>query len=324
MERTLIAIVGGCASLSGIGQNLVPNPGFELPEDSCSWQCCFNIGSRPLHWYSWTNSPEHFSICAGDAGGNDSLVSVPQNGWSYQQPSTGGSYIGAYAYDGYAAEYREYVGAQLLEPLVPGCAYQLRFRTNPAHGGNYWMYEGGVCDNVGMLLTTTSNAWTGTSGPLFGFRNFAHLRTLTPVEDTLGWTLVEGTIVADSAYMYVVLGNFFTDALTSGYPLGSTSTDIAYYLYDEVEVLPVDADCHGLGLGEMYTTEPVIELLPSSFRVTARERLKATLHDGTGRTCSQIEDLDGVVEMEFPSSPGLYVLLVEARDRTFIRKFVLP
>jgi hypothetical protein len=86
--------------------NLVPNWSFEIPEDSCSWQCCFNVGSRPLHWFSWMNSPDHFSACAGGSGGDDSLMTVPQNGWSYQLPWDGEAYVGVYAYDGYPAEYR--------------------------------------------------------------------------------------------------------------------------------------------------------------------------------------------------------------------------
>lgn len=304
--------------------NLVPNWSFETPEDSCSWQCCFNVGSRPLHWFSWMNSPEHFNACAGGSGGNDSLVSVPQNGWSFQFPWDGEAYVGVYAYDGYPSEYREYVGAQLLEPLVPGCAYQLRFRTNPAYGGTYWLFEGGVCDNVGMLLTTTSNAWQGISGPPFGFRNFAHLRTQNPVADTLAWTLVEGTIVADSAYTHLVLGNFFTDALTRGYPNGSSTTDIAFYLIDGVEVVPVDAACHVLGLGELVPFAPTVEILPASVRVRWHGRVEVSVHDALGRAYASVSNGADIVEIPFSGSAGLYVLRVESDGKSFVQKFVLP
>lgn len=321
----LLGCLGFVASLRCEAQiNLVPNWSFETPEDSCSWQCCFNVGSRPMHWFSWMNSPDHFSACAGGSGGDDSLMAVPQNGWGYQLPWDGEAYVGVYAYDGYPSEYREYVGAQLLEPLVPGCAYHLRFRTNPAYGGNYWLFDGGVSNNMGMLLTTTSNAWQGTSGPPFGFRNFAHLRTPIPVEDTLAWTLVEGTIVADSAYEHLVLGNFFTDALTSGYPNGSSTTDIAFYLIDAVEVVPVDAACHVLGVEEMGSFSPTVEILPTSVRVRWYGSIQASVHDAVGRRCAFVSDGADIVEIPFSGSAGLYVLRVESEGRSFVQKFVLP
>ncbi|MEZ4756146.1 MAG: T9SS type A sorting domain-containing protein [Flavobacteriales bacterium] len=304
--------------------NLVPNWSFETPEDSCSWQCCFNVGSRPLHWFSWMNSPDHFSACAGGSGGDDSLMAVPQNGWTYQYPWHGEAYAGFYCYDGVPSDYREYLGAELLEPLVPGCAYHLRFRINPAFGGTYWLYEGGVCNNVGMLLTTTSNAWPGISGPPFGFRNFAHLRTTTPVEDTVAWTLVEGTITADSAYAFLVVGNFFTDALTVAYPNGSSWTDLAYYLVDGVEVVPVDAACHVLGVGELVPFVPTLELLPSGVRVRWHGSMEVSVHDALGRACASVSNGADIVEIPLSVSPGLYVLRVESNGRSFVQKFVLP
>lgn len=304
--------------------NLVPNPGFELPEDSCSWQCCFNVGSRPLHWYSWMNSPDHFNACAGGDGGYDSLVSVPHNGWSFQYPWEGDAYAGVRTYDG-GEDYREYMGAALLEPLVPGCSYQLRFRTNPAYGGTYWLPNGGgVCNNVGMLLITVSNAWPGISGPPFEFRNFAHLRTTVPVVDTVAWTLVEGTIVADSAYAYVVLGNFFTDALTNGYANGGSWTDITYYLFDGVEVVPLDVGCHGTGLADLEQGGPKVDLGNGVVTVRWDAPIQVTVSDPIGRMCQRVSGETGSAQVQLPTGKGLYVLQVESKGRSFVQKFVWP
>ena len=317
-----------CAALRCEAQNLVPNPGFEIPEDSCSWQCCFNVGSRPLHWFSWMNSPEHFNACAGGAGGYDSLVAVPHNGWTYQSPWDGDAYAGVRTYDG-GEDYREYMGAQLIEPLVPGCTYQLRFRTNPAYGGNYWLIDGGTaCDNVGLLLTTTSNAWPGTTGQAFGYRNFAHLRTTVPVADTLAWTLVEGTIVADSAYAYVVLGNFYPDSLTNAIPIGNPVpwTGITYYLFDGVEVVPVDTQCHGVGVQELEAGKPMVEVLPEAVRINWQGggEVHASLIDPLGRLCHSGSDGSGIVQLPLPEGSGLYILHVERNGRSYVQKFVLP
>ena len=222
------------ATLRCGAQNLVPNPSFELT-DTCPYTFGFQEGDRPLHWFSWFYSPDYFNACANDLQSVDTLVGVPLNGWSYQYAWEGNAYIGLYAFDGYPDEYREYAGVELIEPLEVGCTYQLRFRINPAYGGSYWLIDGGgACDNIGMLFTTASNAWYTTTGPLFPCRNYAHLRTTVPVTDTLNWTMVEGTMVADSAYSHLVLGNFYPDSLTNGFAIGNSWTDITYYLVDGV------------------------------------------------------------------------------------------
>lgn len=135
--------------------NLAPNPGFEDLEE-CPSTIGFQLGDRPYHWHSWLNSPDYFHACA-----QDTLVGVPGNGWTFQHAWDGDAYVGVYAYDGSMQDYREYVGAELIEPLVPGCTYRLRFRAAPAYNGSYWLTNGGgACNNLGMLFTMASNAWT--------------------------------------------------------------------------------------------------------------------------------------------------------------------
>jgi len=270
------------------------------------------------------NSPDHFSAVAGRSGGDDSLVAVPRNGWSFQYPWDGQAYTGVRTYDG-GGDYREYLGAALLEPLVPGCTYLLRFRTNPAYGGTYWLINGGgACNNVGMLLTTTSNAWPDISGPPFAFRNFAHLRTTEPVADTLAWTVVEGTFVADSAYTHVVLGNFFTDALTTGFANGNSWTDITFYLFDGVEVVPVDAGCHGTNVEEQNAHQPKVELLDHAIQVQWGAALEVEVVDAVGRVCHRATSSQRSLRVPVAQQGGLYVLRVFSEGRSFVRIFVLP
>ena len=306
--------------------NLVPNPSFEL-QDTCPYTVGFQEGDRPLHWFSWYNSPEYFNACAGTLQSIDTLVDVPQNAWTYQYAWEGNAYVGMYAYDGVSDEYREYVGAELLEPLVVGCDYRIRFRANPAFDGNYALPDGGgACNNIGLLFTTGSNAWNGVTGPAFGFRNDAHVFTSSVIDDTLAWTLVEGIFTADSSYGYVVLGNFFTDALTIGYPNAGSWTDISYYLIDSVSVTPVDATCHGVGLPE----EPLIDMPKLSWSEQGvaiswkRERFAACITDVTGRRLGpDVISGGGEVLVTLPSTAGAYVLRLKCGEQTFVVKFVL-
>lgn len=327
---TCFGLVLGClgfmAALRCEAQiNLVPNPGFELL-DTCPYTIGFQPGDRPLYWRSWLNSPDYFHACAGQTNGPDSLVDVPLNGWTYQYPWDGDAYVGLYAYDGYSDEYREYVGVELIEPLQVGCTYQLRFRINPAYDGNYWLVNGGgACDNTGMLFTMGSNAWSTLTGPPFAYRNYAHLRCAYPVEDTLAWTEVEGTFTADSAYSYLVLGNFFPDSLTDGHPIGDSWTDITYYLIDGVEVVPITSGCHGVGTMEGSRREPVLWYNGARITVEAPgSAYHVVLSDALGRQVAEgLSTAGGSVVLDAPKIPGLYLVAVFAGGHRSVLKFVV-
>ncbi len=308
-------------------QNLVPNPSFEEREGDCdSLQCCFNVGSRPLHWYSWLNSPDYFNACVPGLG-LDSLVDVPQNGWSFQYPWDGDAYVGMVAYYG-GESYREYVGTELNDPMQIGCTYQLRFRTSPANNGNYWLISGSTaCNNLGMLFTTHSNAWYGITGPDFPFRNYAHLRTTLPVTDTTAWTLVEGTFVADSTYQYLVLGNFFPDSLTTAIQLDDADPwyGVSYYLIDGVEVVPLDQGCNGLGLQENRSDEgPDIQWADGRIQIRwYGEGYSAEVMDALGRDVGRLHSSGAWMDMPQPSVGGMYYLRLQGKGKQHVVKFVV-
>jgi hypothetical protein len=232
-----------------------------------------------------------------------------------------------YAYDGGTDEYREYIGVQLIEPLQVGCTYRLRFRLNPAYGGNYWLIDGGgACNNMGMLFTMETNEWSGTSGPPFPYRNFAHLRSADPVVDTLAWTLVEGEFVADSAYRYLVLGNFYADSLTNGFAIGDSWTDITYYLVDGVEVLPITAGCNGVGIDDPSVGGPLLQWVGNE--VSAHWSFgpfSVRIVDAIGRlVAEERSSIGATITLTAPSAKGFYSVQVSTRERSFAQKFVLP
>lgn len=224
-------------------QNLVPNPSFEQVE-TCPYAIGFQHGDRPRDWFSWNQSPDYFNACAQPVNGADTMVGVPLNGWAYQSAWDGEAYVGVYAF-GTAETYREYVGAQLVCPLVVGQTYNVSFRANLARNGTTWN-SGGACNNLGVLFTMASNAWTApstsTPGPAFSFRNHAHVYSQQIISDTADWVLVSGSFVADSAYRHIVLGNFFQNTLTDTVP-SEIGYVLAYYLIDSVSVTGGPADC---------------------------------------------------------------------------------
>ena len=242
LARTVAVCLLGMALLRCEAQNLVPNPSFEVT-DTCPYTAAFNVGDRPLFWNRWDQSPDYFHACAGDLGGADTLVDVPWNGFTWQYAHDGDAYVGMTCFE--PNDFREHVGAPLLESLVVGQTYNVSFWVNLATEGNYWETRW-ACNNQGVLFTMDEHIWSGNtgSGPEFIPRNYAHVNHPTIITDTANWTLVSGSFVADSAYRYIVLGNFFDDVhtdtirFTPGLPSWG-----AYYLYDAICVSPIPGEC---------------------------------------------------------------------------------
>jgi hypothetical protein len=242
----IAALIGCLIAFSCVlicsGQNLVPNPSFELT-DTCPNTCCFPPGDRPLHWNRWDQSPDYFNACAGDLGGIDTLMDVPQNGFTWQYAHDGEAYVGMTCYE--PNDFREHVGALLLEPLVVGQTYYVSYWVNLATEGLYWETRW-ACNNQGLLFTMDEHLWSGQTGsvPEFVPRNYAHVNNSFVITDSANWTLVSGNFVADSAYRYIVLGNFFNDAMTDTVHLNpSLPSWAAYYLYDDICVSPTPGHC---------------------------------------------------------------------------------
>lgn len=249
--NTLVLRVAAAALCTALGlllalprceaQNLVPNPSFEVM-DSCPVSIGFNDGARPQFWNRWDQSPEYFHACAGGLGGVDTLWDVPWNGFTWQYAHDGDAYVGMGLYTD--DDFRELVGAPLIEPLVVGQTYHVSYWVNLATEGNYWETRW-ACNNQGVLFTMDEHIWSGQTGalPEFATRNYAQVNNPTIITDTAGWTLLSGSFVADSAYQYIVLGNFFSDALTDTLHFTSGLSAAAYYLYDAICVSPMPGEC---------------------------------------------------------------------------------
>jgi hypothetical protein len=308
-------------------QNLVPNASFE-ENTACPVTIGFQGFSKPLHWEKWNGSPEYFQYCAGSLGGVDTLIRVPLNGMGFQYAMHGDAYVGMLAFGtaGGGVNAREYVGCQLLEPLEVGESYDLSFFANVAFGGTYWSPTR-ACNNMGMLFTMQPNIWTGLNGPLFTLRNYAHLHSTAIISDTANWTLVSGSFVADSTYQYLVIGNFFTNALTDTLHLAPNNELGAYYFVDGVCVRKTGQVCEfATGIVEptaeapFLWPNPVFELL----QVNAAAGTAWQVFDATGRFMAA-----GVCTMELlvlsvqQWAPGEYVLRLQGEAMRHVRFVVM-
>jgi hypothetical protein len=193
-------------------------------------------------WLNFNNSPDYFNGCS-------SLnVDVPNNWAGNQIPASGDAYVGVYTC-GNGDNYREYLGAQLISPLIVGQTYYVSFLVS--RGDNYSLFSYDS-NNQGALFT---NMQYSSSSPL-ATGNVAHVYASLIVSDSINWIRIFGSYLADSAYNYIALGNFFNDSNTSTTGSGS---QYAYYYYDNI---CVSTDSLYASSYEWTSiTEPVLESL---------------------------------------------------------------
>ncbi|MBV6461600.1 MAG: hypothetical protein HJHJAOHD_01730 [Flavobacteriales bacterium] len=198
-------------------QNLVPNPSFE---DTVS--CPIGPGeiNKSIGWLSFNGTPDYMHGCNGFSMG------VPSNWGGYQQPYSGNAYAAILTYTSSFVNGREHIGCQLSSPLNIGTKYFLSFQVSLSMGG---AADGNCASNkIGAMFASV---------PYFGAElvtNFPPIYTDSIIKDTLGWTQVFGSFIADSTYNFVIFGNFFDDINTDTAKFYNTFSDVAYYYIDNI------------------------------------------------------------------------------------------
>jgi len=226
--HSILAMWLACCSLSSFSQtNLVPNPSFEA-----STSCPSTLDQMSLSngWSSFCPSTDYYHAC------NTNFVGVPLNGVGYQAAASGVAYAGFQAYDinGFA---REIVGSQLSQNLVKGLKYYVSIKVSLAEFDVInKQYQ--PCNKVGVKFSTIPYSLTNCP-PI---NNFAHVYTNTIISDTMNWTSIKGSFIADSNYKYIMIGNFFDDANTD--TIYRTNGIKSYFFLDDICVSTDSLTCY--------------------------------------------------------------------------------
>lgn len=210
------------SSLLSAQINLVPNWSFEDTVSCPTGQTQINMATG---WSSYKQTPDYFNNC------NNGQVGNPINFAGYQYPKTGNAYSGFATYAKFTSEYREILGIQLLQSLNIGQQYYVSFYVNwTSHslGNNINVST----NKIGARFTTVPYT---TLSPV-SIDNYSQVYTDSVISDTLNWTLISGFFTADSAYQYLSIGNFFTDAATTNI-LWDSIAAISYYYVDDITVV---------------------------------------------------------------------------------------
>jgi len=329
MKKLLLLLI---IFYSGIAQaqNLVNNYSFE---DTIA---CPYIATQIYYSTGWNQygngTPDYYNSCAPNGPGN--YVSVPQNGYGFQYPATGNAYGGIFTFVSILPNYREYFGRQLVLPLTIGQNYYISFKANLANIDTTTVESCNCATNkLGILFTTSQyqyDCWNPT------FRNFAHIHTNNIITDTLNWTTISGSFTADSAYAYIVIGNFFSDANTDTTILKGTKC-VSYYYIDDIclSTEPFVCDTE-IGLNESFLNNTV-EVIPNPFSASAL--IKFNLHninqnndnwikiyDIIGREVNNTSIVEKTEEIRIKRGNlqnGIYLLRIKLNNQIFNKKIII-
>lgn len=304
-----------CADLSA-QNNLVLNGSFE------EYDTCVTTPLVVSHWREspYQLTPDYFNICKPFAGGRG----VPHNGFGYQYPFQGNAYIGFVTQvteDNIIL--REYAETTLIDTLAVGAIYKGRFYVNRAEN-NLSSIPESACNRIGIKLSTVSYA-----NPLFNFdqasiNNISQVYTNDIITDTSKWVKVEGTFIADSAYTYLNIGNFFKSDSISHIPATYSGCCMNfYYFVDSISLTLVSYN----GLEESKINNEII-LYPNpgtnNFNIQKGEGYLLSVYDVLGKELftQQLKNYNEQIDMSKYSKGLYFIKLNKVGKETYIEKFI--
>ena len=208
-------------------QNLVPNPSFEIYTNPPDGECEINLATG---WSSFGWTPDYYnSTSNGD-------YKVPQNISGFQYAHTGNAYAGIGVYE-MGSTARENIGIELIEPLKINNKYFVSFYVSLADSVTCY-----AINKLGALFSTISYSLPASycqTNPYFSLLqplNYAQIFDTTIIADKLNWTKISGSFIADSAYKYIAIGNFFDNSHISFIKVDPFCKycGCAYYYVDDV------------------------------------------------------------------------------------------
>lgn len=231
------------------GGNLIPNPGFELTTPFCNTMLPMNdrqvIYTDQAGVQSWVGmvpappggidptggSPDYFSPCANFYP--DALVC-----------SSDEAAVGIFTYEHLLPtdpQYREYIQAQLLSPLVAGHTYCFSVTVVTPRWFDFGDQFGAWFYNTGPVTQAMNGGDT-----FFGAGSIinAHPQIQNPPGNYIDTTcqIITGTFCAQGGESWIMLGNFTDDAGTHYLPGGNTINGACYLAMDNLSLYEVCRD----------------------------------------------------------------------------------
>jgi hypothetical protein len=299
-------------------QNLVPNPNFEQ-FSVCPFSCC-QI-SYCTSWNSYRESPDYFNNCS-----TSSDYSPPNCYYGFQYPHSGNAYVGISPFHSLSQDYRELIGSPLNSLLIVGQKYYITLFVNLS--GNIFWGATIATNKIGVKFSSVPYSYSNPA-PI---NNFAHITCNDIISDTVKWTQINGSFVADSAYSYIIIGNFFTDSFTDTIDLSSINNKYAYYYIDDVCVSTDSLYCENwTGITQSENGKENITIYPNpcinqinvQFNKIQYEPATLSLLDITGKVIIQAKTEGNEFAFNTAMLPaGLYLVKMETGNTVALQKVV--
>jgi hypothetical protein len=214
--------------------NYISNGGFEN-----NYSCNFpNLISSSKFWLSIDSSSyagDYFNSCSG-------LANVPVNGYGYQKPKSGNAYAlnTLYCMTSQCMSNnvrRGYLKNRLKQNLMSGKTYCAKFYINVSDNSTYGIDAIGIYFGNGTIDTITK-----CTIPLYYISPQVQNTNSNVIIDTMTWTLITGTFVANGSEKYALIGNFKNDAAVTSSLVNSTNLPAVFsnILYDDVSCIALD------------------------------------------------------------------------------------
>lgn len=213
-------------------QNLIKNPSFE---DFVS--CPMKLGSFNTdvqHWSTPTEgSSDYFNGCS-------KVMGTPKNFNGSQPSDFGVGYAGLYLYA--PNDYREYLQAELSQPLVKGKKYRVSFYVSLAERSDFAIKEFGVLFSKDKMQFEGKNELSAKKryskkGNSFNYMEIGYSNFY---DDTNDWVLVYTQFEARGNERFMTIGNFKNNPRTRLFKTKRNAKQGAYYYVDMVLVENVE------------------------------------------------------------------------------------
>ena len=217
-------------------QNLVPNPGFEsintFPSvygEWCATQNWYNLNGDCPHNGGF-GTPDFFHTMG------EGFLSLPNTGLCTINPHSGEAIMGIVAWAESIPNFREYLFATLEEPLEIGATYHVSFHYS--NGESNLEYGGYGTDGIGILFSMDTLVQVSDE-PL---NLMPQLQVEAPLYSNT-WKKVSFEFVADAAYPYFTIGNFFDDNESTIEQFQIINLEAAFYYLDDFCIAKDSMDC---------------------------------------------------------------------------------
>ncbi len=220
------------ASIYSIAQiNLVQNPSFET-YSSCptsNFQIKLATGWDTLKAGGGA-SPSYYNSCD-----LTNSYSMPYNNQSFQYAHSGSGYSIIVMYYNLQPNAREYLQNKLIKKLISNKLYCVTFYINLTNYSTCGIDQIGAYFDDGSVYAPYVSVVPGNLNPQV--KN----TTGVYVTDTLNWTKIQGTFIANGTEEYITIGNFKNDLLTNTFSLSTNIGQHATYYIDDISVVEINS-----------------------------------------------------------------------------------